>query len=132
MRLLQIGDSESVARLSEMLASEGVAVERWREGDPAAGGAAEIAALAHDLRELERALVNGGPDAVLLASDSTASLAAVVVATKVGTPVAALPLQSADGAGANATLIRQLADVTLAPEPAAIAEWVTGIYTHPR
>ena len=130
MRVLQIGENASVAGLLEALGALGVAVERWPEGDREAGGAAEVAALARQLRELESALANGGPDAVLVASDSTASLAAVLVATKVGKPVAALAGPLADAAGANATLIRQLADATLPPEPPAISEWLSAIYTH--
>ena len=129
MRILLVANSGNAAGLAEKLDSEDVAVEQWPEDPPAGSGPDEIDQIAGDLRELERVLDEDGPDAVLLASDSSASLAAVLVATKVGIPVARLESPGGDSAAPNASLIRQLADAALAPEPAAIVDWIRGTYT---
>jgi hypothetical protein len=85
--------------------------------------------IARDLRELERILGDRRPEAVLVASASSAALAAVLVATKLEIPAFRLEIEVGDPPGSNADLIRQLADAALAPEPAAILRRVRGTYT---
>jgi hypothetical protein len=129
VRILLVGNSANSNALVEGLDATDLAVEQRPEDPPPDGGPDEIDQIAGDLRELERALTEGAPDAVLLASDSSASLAAVLVATKLGIPVAHLEIPRGGSAGSNAHLIRQLADAALAPEPAAIMDWIRGTYT---
>ena len=70
-----------------------------------------------------------GADGVLVASDSPAALAAVIVATKLRTPVARLdPLEHGEEVGTNARLIGELSDARLAPDPATITDWARGGY----
>jgi UDP-N-acetylglucosamine 2-epimerase len=128
VRLLLVGMSgNSEARPDEWEAQE-LTMECWPEESELRSGREEIAGLAADLRELDRALADGAFDAVLVGSDSSAALAAVIVATKLGIPVARL--ESARGAaeGANARLIAQLADSAIAPDAGAISEWVRDGY----
>jgi UDP-N-acetylglucosamine 2-epimerase len=129
VRVLLVGDSAAAATLAEELETPDLAVERWPEHPPPANGDDEIAAIARELRELERALGQDGPDAVLLASDSSAAVAAILVATKLGTPVGRVEPITGDPAGANMRLIAQLADAALAPVPAAIVDWLRDTYT---
>jgi hypothetical protein len=104
-------------------------VEHRRAEPPAGAGPEEITRIARGLRDLERELADQGPEAVLIASRSAAALAAVIVATKLGTPVARLePPEDAASQDANARLIRQLADTALPPDPVAIVEWLRGGY----
>jgi hypothetical protein len=128
VRILLVGNNANGGALAEEVNSPDLAVDRRPDGPPAGGGPDAIDQIARNLRELELVLTEGGPDAVLVASDSSASLAAVLVATKLGIPVARLesPGESADS---NARLINRLADASLAPEPAAIMDWVRGTYT---
>jgi UDP-N-acetylglucosamine 2-epimerase len=107
----------------------GLEVGHRADEEPSGDGQHEIAAIASDLREFERAIGEGGAAAVLVASDSSAALAAVVVATKLGVPVACLesPAASEDG-GSNARVIRQLADSSLAPDLATVVDWVAHHY----
>ena len=132
MRVLLVGNSEEASRLAQALGDRAVAVELRAAAAAASGGPEEIAALASELRELERALGEGGPDAVLVASDSSASLAAVLVATKHRTPVAEIERGETQRRGVNARLIRRLADAELAPEAAAISDWLRDTYTDRR
>jgi UDP-N-acetylglucosamine 2-epimerase len=129
MRILIVGEGPGADAVGEGLEASGVEVERRADDPPPADGAQEIGEIANDLRELERALGDRGADAVLIASDSPAALAAVVVAKRAGIPVARLEVSGGGvGEGANARLIRQLADAALAPDPAAIAEWARDGY----
>jgi UDP-N-acetylglucosamine 2-epimerase len=64
-----------------------------------------------------------------VSSDSSAALSAVLVATKLRTPVAAIERAGREPGGVNGRLIRQLSDVRLAPEPAAISNWLRDTYT---
>jgi UDP-N-acetylglucosamine 2-epimerase len=127
MRVLMVGNSEKTSRLADLLAGPEIALERRVDDSEPPGGPEEIAAIADELREFERALGPGGPDAVLVASDSSASLAAVLVATKHRTPVAGV--DDGERGGVNARLIRRLSDAELAPEPAAISNWLRDTYT---
>jgi UDP-N-acetylglucosamine 2-epimerase len=128
MRVLIVGGPETTS-LGDELEAAGVTVEKRADDPPRGGGPEEIAELATDLREFEEVLGDHGSDAALLASDSPTALAAVLVATKVGVPVARLrPTDGTADDGANARLIRQLADAALPPEPAAIVEWARDGY----
>jgi UDP-N-acetylglucosamine 2-epimerase len=128
VRVLLVGNSEEGPGLVRNLEGEEIAVERRPDDSRPAAGPEEIGAIARELREFETALGAGGPDAVLVGSDSSASLAAVLVATKLGTPVAAVERGVPQG-GVNGRLIRQLSDARLAPEPSAILNWLRGTYT---
>jgi hypothetical protein len=66
---------------------------------------------------------------VVVDSHSSAALAAVIVATKLGRPVAGIEGQPDEAEGSNATLIRQLADIELAPNAPAIVGWFRDTYT---
>jgi UDP-N-acetylglucosamine 2-epimerase len=129
VRVLLVADSAAAATLAEELEAPDLTVEHWPEPPPPADGEEEIAAIARELLELERALGQEGPDAVLVASDSSAALGAILVATKLGTPVGRVEATTGDPAGANMRLITRLADAALAPEPAAIVDWLRGTYT---
>lgn len=129
MRVLLVGDGEGASRLADELDGERIAVARRPDESQPAAGPEEIAALAHELREFEGALGDGGPDAVLVVSPSSASLAAVLVATKVGTPVAAVDSDGDDAGGGNARLIRQLSDARLAADAPVIVDWLRDTYT---
>jgi hypothetical protein len=125
-----IANSAQIDGLAEAAGAADVALERWPEHRLAGGEGEEIAAIAAALREFETALTAAdAPDSVLVASASSDALAAVIVATKVGTPVACVGVTGPDPGGTNARLIRQLADRDLAPEPAAIVDWVRDTYT---
>lgn len=128
MRVLIVGGPETTS-LGEELEVAGVTVDLRGDGAPPGGGREEIAEIAADLREFETKLGENGADAVLVASSSPAALAAVIVATKAGVPVARLQSPGVSAAeGANARLIAQLADIALAPEPAAIVAWARDGY----
>jgi UDP-N-acetylglucosamine 2-epimerase len=130
VRVLLVGDSAQIDGFAGAALEAELAVERWREDELAGGGEEQIAAIADALRAFETALTGAErPGAVVVASDSAASLAAVIVATKVGTPVAVVAGAGEQPAGTNARLIRQLADRELAPDPPAIVDWVRGTYT---
>jgi UDP-N-acetylglucosamine 2-epimerase len=124
-----VGNSGNADALAEDLEAEGLAVERRPDGSAATIGPEGIAAIARALREFERVLGEGGADAVVVTSHSNASLAAVLVATKLGTPVAGIEDQAGDAGGANGTLIHQLADIELAPNVSAIVGWLRDTYT---
>ena len=133
MRVLIVGDRPETAAIGRALEADGAAVAHRGDGPPPAGGADEIAVIAHELREIERALVNPGAGAVVVASHSPGALAAVIVATKLGTPVARLcPPDSGADEGVNSRLIRQLAETTLAPNASAVLEWVRASYAPER
>jgi UDP-N-acetylglucosamine 2-epimerase len=129
VRVLLVGNSEEASRLAQLLDDRDVVLERRVDGSEPSRGPEEIAAIANELREFERALGEGGPNAVLVASDSSASLAAVLVATKHRTPVATVGRGGSERSGVNARLIRRLSDAELAPEPAAISNWLRDTYT---
>lgn len=129
MKVLLVGDSDGSRALADALASSDLDVSLRPGGSPSDGGFEEIDEIAGDLRDLERELGEGGTDAVLVASDSSAALAAVLVATKLGTPVARIDEAGGSTGATNARLINQLADASLAPEPGAIVDWIRDTYT---
>jgi UDP-N-acetylglucosamine 2-epimerase len=129
VRIVIVEAAAEASALGEALEAAGVEVAIHADDGPTPEGRGEIAEIARLLREFERVLGDSSADAVLVASDSPAALAAVLVATKLGIPVGRL--EGPDGPtddGANARLIRQLADTGLAPAPAAIVEWARDGY----
>lgn len=125
-----VGEGEAADRLAAALAGADVAVERTPEPPPEKAGAEEIALIAKALLEIEELLGEEGPDVVLLASRSSTALAALLVATKLGTPTAAIePISEGVSADINARLIGQLADTALAADAEAIVAWVRDAYT---
>ena len=129
MHVLIVGPAADASELAGALERSGLSVELRDDAPRARDGPSEIEEMARDLRELESALRGGNLDAVIIASTSAAALAAVLVATKEGTPVARLeaPGRSANE-DSNARLIRRLADTTLPRQPAAIVEWAGAGY----
>jgi hypothetical protein len=129
VHVLIVGPAADASELAGALERSGLAVELRDDAPRARDGPSEIEEMARDLRELESALRGGNVDAVIIASTSPPALAAVLVATKEGTPVARLeaPGRSANE-DSNARLIRRLADTTLPREPAAIVEWAGAGY----
>jgi hypothetical protein len=89
----------------------------------------EVRLLASALRAYEGALGGGAVDGVVLAGSSDGALAALLVATKRGVPVAFLdgddPSSPAETRSElNARLIAQLADAALRDDATAIAAWL--------
>jgi hypothetical protein len=129
VRVLIVGDGPETPSLLATLRNSDLEVDHRGDAPPPADGPQEVAEIARDLREFEGALGADGMDAVVVTSDSGASLAAVLVATKLGTPVARLgSTGDAANASANARLIRQLADIGLAADPATILDWMRDGY----
>jgi hypothetical protein len=130
VRVLFVGNRAQIDEFVDAAREAELTVERWREEHSPGGGGEAIAAIAADLGEFEAALTAADrPDAVVVVSDSNASLAAVIVATKAGTPVSLVGGAEEQPDGTNARLIRQIADRELAADPAAIVDWVRGTYT---
>jgi hypothetical protein len=127
VRVLIVGNTVDRGAAEDELAAAGIEVERRPDRSDLARGPDEIGAIARELLEFEQLLGENRPDAVLVASGSSASLAAVLVATKLGTPVAGIG--PAGAGGVNARLIAQLADAQLAAEPAALSNWLRATYT---
>jgi UDP-N-acetylglucosamine 2-epimerase len=123
MRVLLVGD-DGRDGLAGALGELGLSVEVV----PAAAGGEEggPAALAGRLRAFERLLADGAVRAVLVGSASDDALAAILVASKLSVPTARLesPDLAPAGTEINRTVIAQLADAALAPEPQAVARWL--------
>src|SRR5262245_25746052 len=95
----------------------------------AADGDGEIPRLAAALRAFESRFEQERVDRLVVTGSSDPSLAAVLVATKMLIPVAAVVgsdgAQVADGPSEmNARLIEHLADTTLGADANAVAEWL--------
>jgi hypothetical protein len=129
MRVLIVGAGSGASSIGGELEAAGIEVEHRADDPSPADGSQEITEIASDLREFEATLGGPGADAVLIGSESAAALAAVVVATKMGVPVASLLApEEAGSQGANARVIRQLADAALAPDATAVVQWLRGGY----
>jgi hypothetical protein len=129
VRVLLVGEGEAADRLAAALAGADVSVERTPEPRPEKG-AQEIKVIAKALLELEELLGEQELEAVLLASRSGTALAALLVATKLGTPTVAIePVSERAPADINARLIGQLADTALAGDAKAIVAWLHAAYT---
>jgi hypothetical protein len=123
MRILIVGEGQSPHPLAESLEAAGAAVARPPEsarGVPDDDGVGELAAA---LIALERLLAGDPPDAVLLVSTTNLALAAVLVASKLRIPVAALAAAAPQDRASelNARLIERLADGTVGDDADAIA-----------
>jgi len=124
MKILIVGENGRRHDLAGMLETEGA--EAWRppEGSVPRPAGDEVAEIATALIAFERLFADDPPDAVLLVSTSNLALAAVLVATKARIPVAGLRTWTEDRdrlSELNRRLIAQLADATVADDPATIA-----------
>jgi hypothetical protein len=107
-RTLIVGERLPGERAVQALAAGDRDPQAWTPAAPTPDASGATQALAAALVELEGALEADRPDAVLLADDSDAALAAALVATKLLVPVEATA--EAVGTGTlNARLIAQLA-----------------------
>jgi UDP-N-acetylglucosamine 2-epimerase len=124
VRVALVGDQRPAVRAG-LEAAEGVDLV----GSPETEGDGEIPRLAASLRAFESLFEGQRVDRLVVVGSSDPSLAAVLVATKMLVPVAALesPDGDRDEAGAprmNARLIEHLADAALADDEAALAAWL--------
>jgi UDP-N-acetylglucosamine 2-epimerase len=126
MKVFVVGEGRRSIE-AELSAREAFEVIRPPEHPPGARRG-EVAELAAALRALEALLAGEGAERVVIAGSSDLALAAVLVATKMGVPVAAVGDErdrSDDGPGAvNSRLIARLADTTLDPDPGAAIAWL--------
>ena len=123
MKILIIGEDDRPHDLAEALETEGVDVVRPPKDSPPEAATDEVAQIARGLIAFEKLFADEAPDAVLLVSTSNLALAAVLVATKARIPVAGLRTWTQDQAHLselNRRLIVQLADATVADDPATI------------
>ena len=124
MKILIVGEGARPHGLAVALETAGADVERPPKSASGATHGDEVGELAAALIAFERLFAGDPPDAVLLVSASNLALAAVLVATKVQIPVAALA-QTAQGedrmSEMNRRLIEQLADGTVAGDAETIA-----------
>ena len=123
MKIVIVGEKGSPHALAGALETAGVGVERPPERE-LAGHDDEIGELAAALIAFERLFADDSPDAVLLVSTSNLALAAVLVATKLQIPVAALVEPARDEgqmSEMNRRLIEQLADGTVTGDGGTIA-----------
>jgi UDP-N-acetylglucosamine 2-epimerase len=126
MKVLIVGENGSAATLGAALEAEGVEARRT-PGSLPPGSGDEVGRIAAALVDLERLMETDPPDAVLLSSASNLALAAALVATKLQIPVASVEGETADEdrlSGVNERLIEQLADATLAADPASVTRWL--------
>jgi hypothetical protein len=124
MRLLFVSDHPPPDGLVASLEQAGVALERPPAEPAARPNASELTEIATSLREFETLLARHRPDAVLLGSASNQALAALLVASKAGVPVARLGGAAGEAASSiNGRVIEQLTNATLADEAEAIAAW---------
>jgi|SRR5215211_1760648 len=129
MRLLIVGEGKRAESLAQALPAYGIAVERQAAPPIPGTSGGEVARIATAMRGFEE-LLDEGPDAVLLASCSNLALAALLVATKAGIPVASVENDAEAREGSrklNRRLIRQLSDATLAADAAAVAAWLHAV-----
>jgi UDP-N-acetylglucosamine 2-epimerase len=124
MKVLIIGDDGGRHDLAEVLETAGAKVGRAPERSLPGAAGDEVAEIAGALIAFERLFADDAPDVVLLASSSNLALAAVLVATKARIPVAGLAKRSEGPdrlSELNRRLIAELADATVADDPATIA-----------
>jgi hypothetical protein len=131
MRILIVGEGGRRRALVGALEAAGMNVERTPEGalpaaaagEPADASGDQVGELAGALLAFDRLLSDDPPDGVLLVSASNLALAAVLVAAKLQVPVATLAEEAPEGPASdlNRRLVEQLADGTVADDPATIA-----------
>ena len=123
MKIVIVGEEGRPHALAGALETAGVGIGRPPESD-FAGHDDQVGELAAALVAFERLFADDAPDAVLLVSASNLALAAVLVATKLQIPVAAL-VDSARDEGRmsemNWRLIEQLADGTVTDDAGTIS-----------
>jgi UDP-N-acetylglucosamine 2-epimerase len=121
MRVLIVGEHERPHALAAALEAAGAEVARPPEGALGATAGDQVGELAAALTAFDRLLADDAPEAVLLVSATTPALAAVLVATKLQIPVAALVEAPKDRASElDARLIEGLANGTVSDDAAAI------------
>jgi UDP-N-acetylglucosamine 2-epimerase len=124
MKIVIVGEKGRPHPLAGALETGGVDVERPPKSAFGAAHDDQVGELAAALIAFERLFADDAPDAVLLVSTSNLALAAVLVATKLQIPVAAL-VDSARDEGRmsemNWRLIEQLADRTVTDDAGTIA-----------
>jgi UDP-N-acetylglucosamine 2-epimerase len=124
MRILIVGEKGRHHALAGALEAAGVDVERPPKSALGAAHGHQIGELAAELIAFERLFADDAPDAVLLVSTSNLALAAVLVATKLQIPVAALVEAAREQdrmSEMNRRLIEQLADGTVGDDAGTIA-----------
>jgi UDP-N-acetylglucosamine 2-epimerase len=124
MKILIVGEEdERPHELAGALETERVDVRRPPKASLDEPAGDEVAQIARGLISFEKLFADDAPDAVLLVSTSNLALAAVLVATKTRIPVAGLGTWTQDEdrlSELNRRLIVQLADATVADDPATI------------
>jgi hypothetical protein len=124
MKVVIVDESGDLDTVVGALEADGLEARRPPEA-LAGAGSGEAGEIAAALIGFERLFAEGRPNAVLLGSASNLALAAVLVATKVGIPAAAVQDRSGmRGPAVNGRLIGQLADATLAADAPATAAWL--------
>jgi UDP-N-acetylglucosamine 2-epimerase len=124
MKIVIVGEKGRPHALAGALETGGVDVERPPTSAFGAAHDDQVGELAAALIAFERLFADDAPDAVLLVSTSNLALAAVLVATKLQIPVAALVEASRDEGHVsemNWRLIEQLADGTVTDDAGTIA-----------
>jgi UDP-N-acetylglucosamine 2-epimerase len=123
MRVLIVGERVEPHALVGALEAAGAELERPPEDPLAAASGDQVAELAGALLAFDGLLGDNPPDGVLLVSASNLALAAVLVASKLQIPVATLAQEAPTGPASdlNRRLVEQLADGTVADDPATIA-----------
>jgi pimeloyl-ACP methyl ester carboxylesterase len=99
------------------------------------GGGSEIARMAVAMRAFEDRLGGARVDRVVLAGSSDPALAAVLVASKMRVPVAALATDAPNPGGTpdelNRRLIEQLVDAVLPDDTTRLATWLAAAQPPP-
>jgi UDP-N-acetylglucosamine 2-epimerase len=124
MKIVIVGEKGRPHALASALETGGVDVERPPKRAFGAAHDDQVGELAAALIAFERLFADDAPDAVLLVSTSNLALAAVLVATKLQIPVAALVEATQDDdrmSEMNWRLIEQLADGTVTDDAGTIA-----------
>lgn len=123
MKILIVGEDDRPHDLAAALETEGVDVRRPLKDSLPGSAGDEVGQIARGLVAFENLFADDAPDAVLLVSTSNLALAAVLVATKARIPIAGLGTWAQDQdrlSELNRRLIVQLADATVADDPATI------------
>jgi len=123
MRILIVGERGRAPALEGALEAGAIDVEHASEGELSVPSGDEVRELAAALLAFDRLFSDDPPDGVLVVSASNLALSAVLVATKLQIPVAALAeeVPESPAVGVNRRLVEELADGTVADDPATIA-----------
>jgi UDP-N-acetylglucosamine 2-epimerase len=130
MKILVIGEMRRPHALAGALENAGLGVERPPKSALPAAQGDQVGELAAALIAFERLLTDDAPDAVLVVSTSNLALAAVLVATKLQIPVAALVEAAQDEdqtSEMNRRLIERLADGTVGDDDGTIVASLRGL-----